>query len=156
MFLGNKSLIIGGRTFDAGEVARFESGITGIILCASCVSATFLTTVWDTNQVAAMTYVVPAGKTLRVVAGRASSAGGTANQADGWWLGYSDVTRDNQVADATAKGPGGSALTTKRNIGNTVNQNAEGYLNFSVPTGKYPWVSASVNDSIVFLWCFLD
>lgn len=152
-------LQIGGRTFSAAEVARFESGTTGIILYAEVTTASRWTTCRSANGTSG--YQVGAAKLLTVKAIVCATRVG-ATQSPAWLLyGDTDVGQDGAAAPTNPVYLSGFATNSVTLAQSMSSQNQQygpsgSVIDFQVPATKYPCVRLGANTASAILYCFID
>jgi hypothetical protein len=154
----NCALTVGARCYSSAELARFESGTTGVILYGNVPTDGRITTLRTSNT--ASGYQVGSGKTLTIKS--VSYVGGAGGRVI---VGYGDTdvglnsgsapTNPVVVGGATTVSSGFSYLS-----GNTsaagINTGAA-YINFTAPQNKYPFIYAEgAGFSNVIVYAFID
>ncbi len=158
--LSSKSLTIAGRTFNESEVARFESGTTGVILYAPVSLGGNFTTA---RKGSASAGYLATGNGLRVKAVQIYANGGAAAV-----VGVTLLYGDNDVGFSVAGAPTNTiypgtfsssiALNLASINSNSLANGAQAYFDFLVPAGKYLAVrSVAGGDNInVVLFCNVE
>lgn len=146
-----KSLTIGGRTFTEEEIARFESGTTGVILVGSNATAgrgTNFRTEDGTD------FQVGGGDTLTIMAIRVFNGG----QAGNFNIAYSDsaVSIDSSSPGVNPVYYGGGTATIFAAGSSASESISEMFLKFIVPSSKYPFMVSSAAVGTVVAYCFID
>lgn len=153
----NRSLTLGARTFNSDEIARFDSGTTGVVLYAL---GAVTSTRYNTPRLASASsgFTVPGGKTLTIVGIMSTSNSASAIFGFVPLYGDTDVGVDGGSAPTNPVYIAGySATTTALGMGIATNDGSKGCaLNFSVPTGKLPCIRSMSANTTYTIYCFID
>lgn len=151
LFLPSKGLIKGERIFTEAELARFESGTTGIILVSQNATSGRGTSF---RTEAGVDYQVPVGKTLRAVAVYCSGSGSAGLHSYGVFLGRSDaaVAYDTVSPGTNPVYYGGAFVPAFNSSEKGVSVN----INWTVPATKYPFMASAGGGTSCILYCFID
>lgn len=150
------ALNLGGRCFPAADVTRFESnsdtaGTGGRVLYSANATANRGTSFRDR---AGTNYVVASATTLNCPAAVIGTAAGAALGSYGISLGYSDaaVTYDTSSPGTNPVYMGGvsiQALVTNE-------KTSTFFINWSIPTGKYPFMYITGGGGSAMIYCKVD